>query len=58
MEATLPEELLLIKLPPMADWMEYFLSSRMHVLIRFGMWEELKVLPVPEERTSTALLLQ
>ncbi|KAL2800107.1 hypothetical protein BJX66DRAFT_291355 [Aspergillus keveii] len=43
MEATLPKELLLA----MADFVEVFFSVRPHVMVRFGMWEELKRLPVP-----------
>lgn len=50
MEATIPEDLLLIESPPMAKWMEFFMSTRVHVLVRFGMWEELKRLPVPENQ--------
>ncbi|KPM39917.1 hypothetical protein AK830_g6670 [Neonectria ditissima] len=48
MEATITEELLLVDSPPMAKWMEVFKSVRIHVLIRFGMWDELKRQPVPE----------
>lgn len=33
----------------MAEWIEFFKSVRVHVLIRFGYWEELKELPVPEK---------
>ncbi|PKS08569.1 hypothetical protein jhhlp_004955 [Lomentospora prolificans] len=50
MEASLTERLLQLDSPPMADWLEFFNSVRVHVLIRFGMWEELKVLPVPEDK--------
>ncbi|KAL7619825.1 hypothetical protein AAE478_010370 [Parahypoxylon ruwenzoriense] len=50
MEATMPEELLLIKSPPMATWMEFFKTTRTHVLVRFGMWEELKRQPIPENK--------
>lgn len=50
MEATIPEELLVIESPPMATWMEFFKSVRIHVLIRFGMWEELKSLPIPQNK--------
>ena len=42
MEATLPEEVLRIESPPMADWLEQFIPTRLHVMVRFGMWEELK----------------
>lgn len=50
MEATITEELLRMKSPPMIEWMEFFLSLRVHVLIRFGRWEELKRLTVPEDK--------
>jgi tetratricopeptide (TPR) repeat protein len=45
MEATLPTELLLA----MADFVEVFFSVRPHVMVRFGMWEELKALAVPAD---------
>ena len=37
--ATLPEELLRIEVPPMADWAEGFVPMRLHVLVRFGRWQ-------------------
>ncbi|KAJ5100131.1 hypothetical protein N7532_007132 [Penicillium argentinense] len=50
METTITEELLRIKSPPMVDWMEFFKSVRLHVMIRFGLWEEIKKLAVPEDK--------
>lgn len=50
MEATITEDVLRMKSPPMAEWMEFFLSVRPHVLIRFGLWEDLKKLPIPEDK--------
>lgn len=50
MEATITEDLLRIESPPMADYMEFFRSIRVHVLIRFGLWEELKSLPIPHDQ--------
>lgn len=41
MVETLPETLLRHEVPPMADWLEGFVSMRMHVLIRFGKWDEI-----------------
>ncbi len=38
---TLPEDLLRIESPPMADWLEGFVPIRQHVLIRFGKWREI-----------------
>ncbi|CAK7235481.1 hypothetical protein SBRCBS47491_009307 [Sporothrix bragantina] len=50
MEATITEEMIRLDSPPMADWLEFFKAVRVHVLIRFGMWRELKDLPVPEDK--------
>lgn len=47
--AALPEELLRVEVPPMADWLEGFVGMRLHVLIRFGMWEEIVALALPED---------
>ncbi|KAJ5175911.1 TPR domain protein [Penicillium canariense] len=49
MEATLPEKVLRVTSPPMADWLEYFLTSRAHVMVRFGMWQELIDLELPKD---------
>ncbi|CAG7986862.1 unnamed protein product [Penicillium olsonii] len=54
MELTVPEEVLRITSPPMIDWLEQFLSVRVHVLVRFGMWEELKQMPLPEDKVLYA----
>ncbi|KAL4996680.1 hypothetical protein BDV10DRAFT_186919 [Aspergillus recurvatus] len=35
------EGVLSMESPPMADWLENFLATRVHVMIRFGMWREL-----------------
>jgi tetratricopeptide (TPR) repeat protein len=48
MVATLPEELLRTPSPPMADWLEGFVSVRQHVLIRFGKWAEIIAQPLPD----------
>ena len=37
----LTPELLAIESPPMADWLEAFVPLRIHVLVRFGRWEDL-----------------
>ncbi|RMJ26008.1 hypothetical protein PHISP_03145, partial [Aspergillus sp. HF37] len=50
METTITEDLLRIESPPMADYMEFFQSIRVYVLIRFGLWEELKSLPIPHDQ--------
>lgn len=60
LEATLPEELLRIESPPMADWMEHFIAVRAHVLIRFGKWANIIALPLPQDQKlfafTTAML--
>ena len=48
MVATLPEELLRVASPPMADWLEGFLPMKMHVLIRFGRWSDILATELPE----------
>ncbi|CEL04957.1 Putative Tetratricopeptide repeat domain protein [Aspergillus calidoustus] len=54
MEATLPEEVLRIQSPPMADWLKQFVPIRLHVMVRFGMWEELKTQALPADQTLYA----
>ena len=49
MVATIPAELLRVESPPMADWLEGFVSMRMHVLIRFGKWQEILDTPLPDD---------
>ena len=49
MNATLTEDLLRIESPPMADWLEGFVPVRQHVLIRFGMWDEILRQEIPED---------
>jgi tetratricopeptide (TPR) repeat protein len=56
--AALPAELLRVETPPMADWLESFVGMRLHVLVRFGLWDELGALALPEDpglyRVTTA----
>ncbi|GAB2452434.1 hypothetical protein GCM10027162_56590 [Streptomyces incanus] len=49
LEAVVPEELLRVQSPPMADWLEGFLAMRFHVLIRFGRWDDILALPFPAD---------
>ena len=60
MIATLPERLLRIESPPMADWLEGFVPMKMHVLIRFGKWREIIDAPLPRDQvlfcTTTAMM--
>jgi tetratricopeptide (TPR) repeat protein len=51
MEASIPEALLRVKTTPMADWLEAFLGVRIHVLIRFGRWQDILNLSIPEDPT-------
>jgi hypothetical protein len=50
MERTITDELLQVEVPPLANWMEFFCAVRVHILIRFGMWEELKHLEIPKNQ--------
>ncbi|KAJ5747423.1 uncharacterized protein N7511_009119 [Penicillium nucicola] len=45
MEATLPYKLL----SAMSDYIEVFMSVRAHVMIRFGMWEEIIHMQIPTD---------
>lgn len=45
----LTPELLSVASPPMADWLEAFVPLRVHVLVRFGRWDELVAEPVPND---------
>jgi tetratricopeptide (TPR) repeat protein len=45
----LTPELLAIESPPMADWLEAFVPLRVHVLVRFGRWDELIAQPLPDD---------
>jgi tetratricopeptide (TPR) repeat protein len=51
LETAIPETLLQIRSPPMADWLEGFLPVKVHVLVRFGLWHEILALPLPEDQT-------
>jgi tetratricopeptide (TPR) repeat protein len=45
----LTPELLTIESPPMADWLEAFVPLKIHVLVRFGRWDDLIAQPLPED---------
>ena len=47
--ATIPEKVLRIKLPPMADFLEGYLMMKQHVLVRFGKWREIIEQKLPED---------
>ena len=48
--ATLPEELLVVESPPMADWLEAFVAVKQHVLVRFGRWQDILGQELPDNR--------
>lgn len=47
---TTPEELLRIPSPPMADFIEGYLSMKQHVLVRFGKWQEIVDQDLPADQ--------
>ena len=47
--AAIPEELLRVETPPMADWLEGFVPMKMHALIRFGRWADIIAAPLPAD---------
>jgi len=57
--AALPEQLLRVEVPPMADWLEGFVPMKLHAQIRFGRWEEIIAAPLPADqdlyRVTTAM---
>ena len=48
MISTLPEELLKVESPPMADWLEAIIPVKQHVYVRFGKWDEILAQELPE----------
>jgi tetratricopeptide (TPR) repeat protein len=48
--ATVPEAVLRITSPPMADFLEAYLTMKQHVLVRFGKWHEIIAQKLPEDR--------
>ncbi len=48
--ATVPEAALRIESPPMADFLEAYLTMKQHVLVRFGKWREIIDQELPEDR--------
>ncbi|MVO14448.1 tetratricopeptide repeat protein [Parasedimentitalea huanghaiensis] len=55
---TVPEDMLRIESPPMADYFESYMAMGPHILIRFGRWDEAMALELPKDpdlyRTLTA----
>lgn len=52
LEQIIDADLLSVKSPPMADFVESFLGSKAHVLVRFGRWEEILDLKLPTDRDT------
>lgn len=48
--ATIPEAALQVESPPMADFLEGYLTMKQHVLIRFGKWEQIIEQELPEDK--------
>ncbi|MEM9031609.1 MAG: tetratricopeptide repeat protein [Pseudomonadota bacterium] len=46
---TVPEEMLRIESPPMADYFESYLSFEPHVLVRFGKWDDALAMTMPDD---------
>jgi tetratricopeptide (TPR) repeat protein len=51
LERSIPEQLLRVESPPMADWLEGFMGMRVHALIRFGRWEDILALKLPHDQS-------
>lgn len=49
LEQVIDAKLLSVTSPPMADFVEAFLGSKAHVLVRFGRWEEILCLKLPTD---------
>jgi tetratricopeptide (TPR) repeat protein len=58
--AAIPEDLLRVEVPPMADWLEGFVAMKMHAAIRFGRWPDIIDAPLPADPglycVSTAMM--
>ncbi|MEM7462433.1 MAG: hypothetical protein AAF362_07090 [Pseudomonadota bacterium] len=52
-----PEELLRVESPPFADFFESYLAIWVHVLIRFGRWQQIIDEPLPDDEALYANLV-
>ena len=50
MKDTVPEDMLRVKSPPMADYFESYMGFGPHILVRFGLWDEATKLTPPEDQ--------
>lgn len=61
LESVVDDEILSLTNPPVADWTEGFLGSLAHVYIRFGRWNDILSMPLPEKQSiypsKTAVIL-
>jgi tetratricopeptide (TPR) repeat protein len=48
--ATVPEAALRVESPPMADFLEAYLTMKQHVLVRFGKWQEIIAQELPKDQ--------
>ncbi|KAJ5292032.1 hypothetical protein N7478_001283 [Penicillium angulare] len=48
--ACVTEDILRVKSPPLADWLEGFIAMQVHPLIRFGRWDEIIALDFPVDQ--------
>lgn len=46
----IPVELMKLESPPMADFLESYISMKTHVQIRFGRWRDIIAEPLPQDR--------
>lgn len=56
MADTVPQAMLEMESPPMADFFESYLAMEPHVLIRFGKWRECTELELPENQSLRSVL--
>lgn len=49
MKETIPDELVRLESPPMANWLEGYMSMETHALARFGKWQALIDTPLPDD---------
>ena len=50
LQRSIPDELLRVQVPPMADWLEPFVPLGLHVLMRFGKWQAIIDTPLPVDQ--------
>lgn len=46
---TIPDDLIRLESPPMANWLEGYMSIETHALVRFGKWQELIDAALPDD---------